>query len=247
MSSWVPFLCPCSRSGFGIGRLVNRLRWALLVFVCVGTGLTGSAAANSYGHFYLQGGVYYSGTRASITTPASTSDWTLPANCALMRSDAEMGDGNFLIQTGFLDCAPGYDLDFNPTCSGAFTQFVERQVYGQYYCYAQGTAPLATSIKYSVADLGSNQVWQAFIAGYAKGPTATWEHDAVLILEGGEYDSSPTCGTYWVWAPYAETVAWQFFWPSNGWINVSQASTYEGTCWHVAGTPSSTFEPYHTF
>jgi hypothetical protein len=210
--------------------------------------LAAAAGANAaaFGGYYLQvniccGGAGLYGTRASITTPLTSGDISLPSRCVGGRSDAEIG-GTRLIQAGFYRCNSGYGIGSPGSAfvcnAGGLNSFTEIYLNNLSTCYQRGGVAYNTTHLYTVRRT-SGDTWYSYVDGVAD-PHWLVMGGAQYLIEGPEYQGA--CSDTWrAYADWGHSTAWQR-WTGSAWYTVQSA--YQNASWmcanwrNVSGPPS---------
>lgn len=226
---------------------VARLSVIVVSLVALQASAVPSASAASYGGYYLQipccGGQGLYGTRSSITSPVSWTDWNFPSGqCVFARSDAEILDDR-LIQAGFIRCHNAQ----HPNGGCGFTGTLENEVEikwpgAGYQCWYKGTIGYNTTHLYTVRRSDTDNGWYAFIDG-VRDTQLLPMGGAQIVVEGPEYTGSPY-DAYQAYADWAYSELWQR-WTGSSWYTVQQAWWFAN--WTNIGGPYGHWQTTHGY
>jgi hypothetical protein len=215
------------------GRLVRRFGAICAVLCVLGLAYGATAGLAGFGDWRLyQVCCTLAGTRALITTPASSTSWnmTVQAACVAARSAAEDPAGNQLT-VAYAQCFNGGEIDMNAACgaNGDLFNLVEQLngSTGNGVCTNVGNPGFNTTHKYTVdtTDPSGNN-WVAYIDGMSTMIALTFSrHNAAVVGEGDENTGTCGIGTFMASSNFSTMQRWS----GTSWITV-QGADWEPTC-----------------
>jgi len=236
-----------SRGGSRDVKRTARLLGLIVVAALALGGVLGAAQATTFGHKYLRvnfccnnEGLY--GTKASMYTPVSAGDLTFPTkDCFAARSDAEIESPVVDIQTGWVRCATGANVEGTCSLTNNLVNYVETHPNGGIWtCYPMGSVGYNVETLYTVKQSGST--WYAWIAG-VQDTHGVAMGGAEYLIEGAEWTGG--CDNFNGYADYAMAITWQRWRPSQVWYQVQSSSTLLNCGWTASGGPPSSFSFDH--
>lgn len=206
-----------------------RRRWAaaLVAFLALSVLVTGTALAVTAENFY-------SGTYSSQVQIQPTQDNPVK-NCLIFSINAQYNAA--FLQTGALDCAPGYAGD---QCSGQvlFTEKADSSIGYGYNCFPEGAWTTGDNNVFSVERSGSTPVFYAYIDGVSTQGLNNYG-TTVTFAAWAENNYNNSCSVDH-WSALAHFTGWLN--KVNGvFTTVTSANQSPGNCWRIGTVNNGAF------